>query len=133
MLVIQAFRLFLFNLKPIKDMVTNTNQTIEFTTRSGNEAMIVENPLNGQKVDLMPLFQYLESKKDWYAEDIAQPSLVANVMADIMEHQHDLLTEVSEEAKEGVSFSSNVLLNYNLAIQNANNLVKIFKTMTIKQ
>ncbi len=114
-------------------MVTNTNQTIEFTTRSGNEAMIVENPLNGQKVDLMPLFQYLESKKDWYAEDVAHPSLVANVMADIMEHQHDLLTEVSEEAKEGVSFSSNVLLNYNLAIQNANNLVKVFKKMTIKQ
>lgn len=114
-------------------MVTNTNQTIEFTTRQGNDAMIVENPLNGQKIDLMPLFNYMESKKDWYAEDVAQPTLVANVVADIMEHQHDLLTEVSEEAKEGVIFSSNILLNYNLAIQNANNLVKVFKTMTIKK
>lgn len=115
------------------NMVTNTNQTIEFTTRSGNAAMIVENPINGQKVDLMPLFSYMESWKDWYAEEVAQPTLVSNVLADIMEHQHDLLTEVSQEAKEGVSFSSNVLLNYNLAIQNANNLVKVFKTMTIKQ
>ena len=114
-------------------MVTNTNQTIEFTTRSGNNAMIVENPLNGQKVDLMPLFNYMESWKDWYAEEVAQPTLVANVVADIMEHQHDLLTEVSEEAKEGVILGSNVLLNYTLAIQNANNLVKVFKKMTIKK
>lgn len=114
-------------------MVMKTNQTIEFTTRSGNDAMIVENPLNGQKVDLMPLFNYMESWKGWYAEEVAQPILVANVVESIMEHQHDLLTEVSEEAKDGVILSSNVLLNYTLAIQNANNLVKVFKTMTIKK
>jgi hypothetical protein len=114
-------------------MEKNTNQTIEFSTRNGNEAMIVENPLNGQKVDLMPLFNYMESKKDWYAVEVAQPTLLANVVSDIMEHQHDLLTELSEEARCGVSFSSDVLLNYNLAIQNANNLEKVFKSMTIKK
>ncbi|CAH0996200.1 hypothetical protein EMA8858_02330 [Emticicia aquatica] len=114
-------------------MVTNTKNTIEFTTRSGKDAMIVENPINGQKVDLMPLFNYMESKKDWYDEEVAQPTILANVVESIMEHQHDLLTEVSEEAKEGVILSSEILLNYTLAVQNANNLVKVFKTMTINK
>lgn len=95
--------------------------------------MIVENPINGQKVDLMPLFNYMESWKDWYSEEIAQPTLVANVLESIMEHKHDLLTEVAEEAKDGVNFSKDVLMNYTLAVQNANNLVKVFKSMTIKQ
>lgn len=133
MLVIQAFRLFLFNLKPIKDMVTNTNQTISVVEnpRSRTLQMLVANPHNGQLVDLMPLFDYMETIKDWYTLNHSEPSHIGNVVDSITESHIDIMADVLD-CTNGVSLSDKSLTGHTYALQNSIRLSRVFKTMTVE-
>lgn len=103
-------------------------------TDTNTKEMIVENPINGQKVDLMPLFNYLESiKDDLHPNKYAEPYMICEAI-DYMTEQHiNFEQAMMEKLNERTEISAKQVDMLLEGISQANQLKKPFYSMCVNK
>lgn len=98
------------------------------------QSVLVENPLNGQMVDVMPFFKYLESiKENFHFDRKAEPNMISDSIDYITGNIIDFAQAIMDRLPEMAEIRPNEVNHLLEAIREANQLKKPFNEMRVNK
>lgn len=98
------------------------------------QLVLVENPLNGQMVDVMPFFKYLESiKEDFHFDRKAEPNMISDSIDYITGNMIDFAQSMMDKLDKMAEIHPNEVNHLLEAMREANQLKKPFNEMRVNK